>query len=200
MKKILFILVVSLFVCSVSSIDVQANQAQPQPVVSVEVKEGKVDSKTSKAVEATKEATDKAVNATKKGYKKTVEATKKGYKKTVSATKDFTGKTVENTKEAFENINPNKPVTLEDLEGKAKVKTLKNERKELKSAYNSRIKDINAKIKLTEKSTTMSDVQRQNKVYTLNKEKADLILQRDAAIKKYDSKIELAKEELKKGR
>ena len=195
MKKILFILAVSLFVSSISFIEVQANQPEPQAVVSVEVKDGKVDSKTSKAVEATKEATDKAVKATKKGYNKTVkatkkgynktvEATKKGYKKTVSATKDFTGKTVENTKEAFENINPNKPVTLEDLEGKAKVKTLKNERKELKSAYNSRIKDINAKIKLTEKSTSMSDVQRQNKIYTLNKEKADLILQRDAAVKK----------------
>ena len=200
MKKILFILVVSLIVCSVSSGFVHANQTQPQPVVSVEVKDGKVDSKASKAVEATKDATDKAVNATKKGYKKTVEATKKGYNKTVIATKTFTDKTVENTKEAFENINPNKPVTLEGLEGKAKIKTLKNERKELKSAYNSRIKDINAKIKLTEKSTSMSDAQRQNKVYTLNKEKADLILQRDAAVKKYDSKIKIAKEELKKGR
>ncbi len=189
MKKLLFILASSLIVlCSVQSISFAdgADKTTTEP------------SKTSKAIEATKEATDKAVKATKKATNKAVKATKKATKKSVKATKDFTNKTVENTKDAFENMNPNKPVTREDLEGKAKIKTLKNERKELKAAFNSRIKDIDAKVKLAEKSTTMSDAQRQNKVYTLNREKADLILQRDSALKKYDARINEAKEQLKK--
>lgn len=207
MRKLLFMLAVAVVLCSLSSVFVNAETAQPTSMVSVEIptssvdkklKQSKTESKTSKAIEATKEATDKTVEATKKGYKKTVEATKKGYKKTVKATKEFTNKTVESTKDAFENMNPNKPVTIDDLQGKAKVKTLKNEKKELKAAFNSRIKDIDAKVKLAEKSTTMSDAQRQNTVYVLNKEKADLILQRDTAMKKYDSKIKAAKNELKK--
>ena len=198
MRKLLFILAVVLF--SVSFMTVNADSTLPQSKVSVEKdsKPVKSESKTSKAIEATKEATDKTVEATKKGYKKTVEATKKGYKKTVKATKDFTSKTVESTKGAFENMNPNKPVTIDDLQSKSKIETLKNEKKELKAAFNSRIKDIDAKVKLAEKSTTMSDAQRQNTVYVLNKEKADLILQRDAAIKKYDNQIKTAKNELKK--
>ena len=121
MKKILFILAVSLFVSSISFIEVQANQPEPQAVVSVEVKDGKVDSKTSKAVEATKEATDKAVKATKDFSKKTVESTKKAYEKT----KEFTSEAIDNTKYTFENLNPNKEVTLEDLKQDAKINTLK---------------------------------------------------------------------------
>jgi hypothetical protein len=158
----------------------------------------KEQSKTSKAIEATKEATDKSVQATKDFTNKAVKATKKGYRKTVDATKDFTDKTVENTKSAIENMNPNKPVTREELEGKARIKTLKNERKELKAAYNSRIKDIEAKVKSTTKATNISDVERQNKIYTLNKEKAALELQRDAAIEKYNKRIKNLKELNKK--
>ena len=192
MKKILFILAISIFFINAFAVESMANQ--PQPIVSVEVPTESItsksntvaeQSKTSKAIEATKEATDKSVKATKDFTNKAVKATKKGYKKTVKATKDFTGKTVENTKDALENMNPNKPVTLEDLEDKARIKTLKNEKKELRAAYNSRIKDINAKVKATSKATNISDVQKQNKIYTLNKEKADLILQRDAAMEKY---------------
>lgn len=166
-------------------------------------------SATKKTVEATKETTSKAVTATKKATKKTVEATKSFTNKTVEGTKDvtkksveatknFTNKTVEGTKDAIDNLNPNKPVTLEGLETKAEIKTLKSERNELKSAYNSRIKDINAKIKATEKSTTLSDVQRQSKIYSLNKEKADLVDKRDKMVERYNDEIELIKIKSKK--
>lgn len=166
-------------------------------------------SATKKTVEATKETTSKAVTATKKATKKTVEATKSFTNKTVEGTKDvtkksveatknFTNKTVEGTKDAIDNLNPNKPVTLEGLETKAEIKTLKSERNELKSAYNSRIKDINAKIKATEKSNTLSDVQRQSKIYSLNKEKADLVDKRDKMVERYNDEIELIKIKSKK--
>lgn len=145
---------------------------------------------TKKTVDATKDATDKTVKATKKATKKTVEATKEVTDKTVKATKNLKDKTVEGTKELMENLNPNKPVTVESLEQEATLKTLKNEKKELKAAYNSRIKDINAKIKATENSTTISDVQKQNQIYTLNKQKKELIAQRDNTIEKYNTKIE----------
>ncbi len=144
---------------------------------------------TRKSVDATKDFTEKAVDATKDFTNKAVKATKDATKKSVDATKTFTNKTVENTKEAFENINPNKPVTLESLQGEANIKKLKNEKKELKAAYNSRIKDINAKIKATEKATNINDVQKQNKIYLLNKEKNELILQRNSITEKYDKKI-----------
>lgn len=166
-------------------------------------------SATKKTVEATKETTSKAVTATRKATKKTVEATKSFTNKTVEGTKDvtkksveatknFTNKTVEGTKDAIDNLNPNKPVTLEGLETKAEIKTLKSERNELKSAYNSRIKDINAKIKATEKSNTLSDVQRQSKIYSLNKEKADLVDKRDKMVERYNDEIELIKIKSKK--
>ncbi len=145
--------------------------------------------KSSKAAEAVKDATDKTVSATKNITKKTVKATKKGYKKTVSTTKDLTDKTVEGTKNVFDNLNPNKPVTLSELETQAQIRTLKNEKKGIKSAYNSRIKDINAKIKAAEVSTTLNETQKQSKIYSLTKEKDELISQRDAAIFKYDSQI-----------
>ena len=74
---------------------------------------------------------------------------------------------------------------------------MKNERNEIKAAYNSRIKDTNAQIKATQKSTTISEVQRQNKIYTLNKEKASLIEQRNAEVAKYNNKIEAIKQKNK---
>ena len=127
---------------------------------------------------AEKESTPKAVQAVKSATNKTVKATKKGYNKTVDGTKNV-----------IDNLNPNKPVTLSELETKAEIRTLKNEKKGIKSAYNSRIKDINAKIKAAEASTTLSETQKQNKIYTLTKEKDELISKRDAAIFKYDSRI-----------
>ncbi len=192
--------------------NVQASYADnQQPMVTIEIPASSVDkidvkyekekeSKTNKAVEATKDFTDKTVKATKKGYHKSVEATKdftdktvkatkKGYHKTVEATKDFTDKTIDSTKEAFDNLNPNKPVTLEELEISATVKTLKNEKKEKKAAYKSRIKDINAQITAAEYSTTITEVQRQNKIYTLKREKEALENQLDLAMLEYDKKI-----------
>lgn len=152
---------------------------------------------TKKTIEVTKDATDKTVKATKKATKKTIKATKDVTNKTVEATKNFTDKTVEETKDFVENLNPNREVTAEGLENEATIKTLKNERNELKAAYNSRIKDINARIKSTERSTTISDVQKQNQIYSLNKQKRELISQRDKAIEKYNHKIELQKQKNK---
>ncbi len=144
---------------------------------------------TKKTADSTKEITDKTVSATKSATKKTVNSTKEITDKTVKSTKGFTDKTVDGTKEFFENINPNKQVTVESLENKAQIKTLKNERNELKSAYNSRIKDIEAKIKLTQVSSNLSETQRQNRIYNLNKEKEELINTRDKAVENYNNKI-----------
>lgn len=144
---------------------------------------------TDKTVTATKKATKKTVSATKDVTDKTVKATKDVTQKTIQTTKDVTDKTIDGAKDVIDNLNPNKPVTLEELETSASIKTLKNQRNEIKSAYNSRIKDINAQIKAAEASTTITDVQRQNKIYTLNKEKSALIEQRDKEIKNYNNKI-----------
>ncbi len=208
MKKILL---TSLFALMAGTFSLTAEAKEAEPIVTIEIPASSIEtidvkydkpqtSKTSKMFETTKDATDKTISATKKTTKKavkstkditdkTVNATKSGYKKTVDATKEFTDKTVEGAKEALDNINPNKPVTLEELQYESQIKILKNERKGLKSAYNSRIKDVNAKLKAAEKSTILTSVQKQNKVYTLNKEKYELIKQRDAAIQKYDKKI-----------
>lgn len=214
MKKrfIYFLAVAILTGLAISQVSYADN---PQPMVTIEIPASSVDkidvkyekekeSKTSKAVEATKDFTDKTVKATKKGYHKSVEATKdftdktvkatkKGYNKTVEATKDFTDKTIDSTKEAFDNLNPNKPVTLEELEVTATIKTLKNEKKEKKAAYKSRIKDIKAQITAAEASTTITEVQRQNKIYTLNREKEALENQLDLAMLEYDNKIKKLK-------
>ncbi len=156
---------------------------------------------TGKTVNATKKATDKTVKSTKKFTDKTVDVTKKATDKTVKATKkatestkEFTEKTIDETKDFIDNINPNKPVTVEGLEKKSAIKTLKNERNELKAAYNSRIKDIDAKIKLTEISTDMTQAQRQNRIYNLNKEKQEIINARESAIEKYNSQIKKLRE------
>ncbi len=152
---------------------------------------------TKKTIEVTKDATDKTVKATKKATKKTIKATKDVTNKTVEATKNFTDKTVEETKDFVENLNPNREVTAEGLENEATIRTLKNERNELKAAYNSRIKDINARIKATGKSTKLSEVQKQSQIYSLNKQKKDLISQRDKAVERYNHKIELQKQKSK---
>ena len=226
MKKILFSLAILALFAGLNSISnaqepVVTIEIPASQISTIDVNyEKKTPSKTEKALDATKEATDKTVKATKDATKKTVDATKKVTKKTVDstkeftdktvkatkdvtkktveATKEFTNKTVEGTKDAIENLNPNKPVTLEGLETKAEIKTLKSERNELKSAYNSRIKDINAKRKAAEKSTTLSDVQRQSKIYSLNKEKAELAEKRDKMIERYNDEIELIKIKSKK--
>ncbi len=154
-----------------------------------------ISSASKKAVDATKNATHKTIKATKSATKKTVKATKSATNKTVKATKKFTEKTVDGTKDIIDNLNPNKPVTLEGLEKNAKIKTLKNERNELKSAYNSRIKDTKAKIKATEKSTVITDVERQDRIHTLSKQIEELTRERDDAIKKYNDDIAKIKAE-----
>lgn len=144
---------------------------------------------TKKTVNKTKDVTDKTVQATKKATKKTVDVTKDATKKTIQTTKDVTDKTIDGAKDVIDNLNPNKQVSLEELETSASIKTLKNQRNEIKSAYNSRIKDINAQIKAAENSTTITDVQKQNKIYTLNKEKIALIEQRNKEVNTYNEKI-----------
>ena len=115
--------------------------------------------------------------------------TNKTFSKTVNATKKFTERTVDSTKEAIDNLNPNKPVSLESIEKKAAIRKLKVERDAKKATYNSRIKDIKAQTTAAEYSTTITEVQRQNKIYTLNKEKQELINQRNAVVKSYNEKI-----------
>ncbi len=146
-----------------------------------------------KTLENTKKAAKKTAKETKKITRKTVEATKSAAQKTADGTKSITNKTVENTKNIIEDINASKEVTAADLEKKASIKTLKNEQKALKAAYNSRIKDTKAKIKATEQSTVISDVQKRNKIYTYEKQILDLEQQRDSAMKKYDAKINYIK-------
>ena len=216
MKRTLLILTIVFSLMGFSNINANA---ETEPTVKIEIPASSVDkidvryekespSTTEKAINATKDATDKTVKATKKATKKTDEATKKATKKTieatknatdktVEATKNFTDKTVEETKDFVENLNPNREVTAEGLENEATIKTLKNERNELKAAYNSRIKDINARIKSTEKSTKLSDVQKQSQIYSLNKQKKELISQRDKAVEKYNHRIELQKQKNK---
>ena len=134
----------------VKSIDVKYQQPQ--------------ESKSTKFVDSAKSAAKKTADSTKKLTHKTVNATKNVTKKTVESTKELTDKTIGETKGFLDNMNPNKVVTVEELETKASIKTLKNERKELKAAYNSRIKDIDAKIKLTAISSDLSEAQRQNRI------------------------------------
>lgn len=171
---------------SIQSIDVNYEKQEPS-ATSKAVDATK--SATKKTVNATKDFTNKTVTATKSATKKTVKATKEATNKTVKTTKELTDKTVDGTKDLIENLNPNKPVTLDELETTASINKLKAERDEVKAAYNSKIKDVNAQIRAAEKSTTITDVQRQNKIYTLNKEKISLTEQRDIEITKYNSKI-----------
>ena len=133
--------------------------------------------------------TEKQEADTKNFANKTVTATKNAAKKTAESTKNITNKAVENTKDFIDELPPAKEITVENLEKEAKIKTLKNERNELKAAYNSRIKDTKAKITAAENSTLLNDVQRQNKVYTLNKQKAELEKERDNAVLNYNSQI-----------
>ncbi len=191
MKKLLFTLIFCAFFINVYNIEAQAKEE----VVTIEIPASEIDTIDVKyeKPKQTSSKTTEAMNATKKAANKTVSATKDATKKTVDATKDFTEKTVDGAKDIINNLNPNKPVTLEELETKSQIRILKNERKGLKSAYNSRIKDIDAKIKATENATNLSTVQKQTRVHSLNKEKLDLINKRDSAMEKYDKKIEAVK-------
>lgn len=197
MKKTLFILTaIFTFMPIINSAEAEDYVKIEIPASSVEnidVNYQKDETAASKAIDATKEATNKTIKSTKKFTKKTVEATKGFTNKTVKATKELTDKTVDSTKEVIDNLNPNKPVTFEELQAQSDIKILKNERNQKKSAYNSRIKDLNAQIKAAENSTLLSEVQKQNKVYTLNKEKAALIYQRDKEINNYNLRIEKIK-------
>lgn len=197
MKKSLLILSVLSVVVSANIVMANTNTvpmptapstSTPSPVIKVDVPAEKNTFK-----ENVQETTDKAVKATKSFSKKTVESTKKAYEKT----KEFTSEAVDNTKYTFENLNPNKEVTINELKQDAQINTLKNERKELKSAYNSRIKDTKAKIEITELSTQLSDVQRRNRVYVLQKDLADLEKEKKDILAKYDAKIKTVQNEMK---
>lgn len=148
---------------------------------------------TDKTIKTTKNAATKSAKDTKTATNKAITTTKSATNKAVTATKNATQKTVDGTKDIIDNINPNKPVTKAGLEAEATIKTLKNERNQIKSAYNSRIKDINAKIKATENSTAINDTQRQSRIYSLNKEKAALVNERNEYVEKYNKRIEAAK-------
>ncbi len=142
-----------------------------------------------KTAQGTKNGVDKSVQSSKNFADKTVVATKSAAKKTAETTKSITDKAVDNTKDFIDDFPPGKEITLEGLQKEASIKTLKNERNELKSAYNSRIKDIKAKIKATEQSTLINDVQRHDRIYNLNKQKLELEQERDTAVAKYNAKI-----------
>lgn len=166
----------------------------PATVEKVDIKyENKSASRTEQSINAVKSATHKTAEDTKNITKKTVAKTKSAAKKTAEGTKTIKDKTVNGTKNIIDDINSQREVTAENLEKQASIKTLKNEQKALKSAYNSRIKDIKAKIKSTEQSTSLSDAQRQNKIYNYEKQIIDLEQQRDSAIKKYDARIKILK-------
>lgn len=133
-------------------------------------------------------AKDKAADTNKNLAQKTMDATKSAAKKTVEGVENITNKTIDGTKDLIDDISTG-DVNIDKLEKKAAIKNLKNEKKALKDAYNSRIKDIKAKLKLTQETNLMSDVQKQNKIYTYEKQIQDLEQQRDSAIKKYDARI-----------
>jgi len=177
----------------IKSIDVKYKGDEPSKAdkaieTSKEIKDKTVKA-TKKTLKKTKSYTDKTISETKSTTQKTVEAAKNAAQKTVDKTKEIKDKTVDSTKEFVDNLNPNKVLTAEELETEATVRTLKNEKNELKSAYNSRIKDLNAQIKAAEVSTTLSDVERQNKIHTLEQQKEDLQQQKESAISKYNLKI-----------
>ena len=153
---------------------------------------------TDKTIKTTKTAAAKSANDTKNATNKAITATKSATNKAVTATKNAAQKTVDGTKDVIDTINPNKSVTKEGLEAEATIKTLKNERNQIKSAYNSRIKDVNAKIKATKNYTSISDTQKQSRIYSLNKEKTALTNERDEYISNYNKKIETAKAKKRK--
>ncbi len=144
------------------------------------------ENKTAKAV---KSAADKTTLKTKQIANKAAKATKEATKKTVESTKNITNKAIDETKEFFDDLPTYKEITTENLEKEAAIKKIKYEKKELKAAYNSRIKDTNAKIKATEKSTLISETERRNRIHLLNMQVSELEKERDTAIKKYDLKL-----------
>lgn len=190
MKKILLIAAICAFTLTANNVEVMAETNRPEPVIKIEVPADEIKSIDVNYKNETPSATSKALETTKKATKKTIDTTKEVTEKTVTATKKVTKKTVDGTKDIIDNLNPNKPVTVENLQKEAAIKTLKNERNELKSAYNSRIKDINAKIKATQNSTTISTVEKQDRIYNLNKQKAEIELQRDNSVTSYNLRIQ----------
>ncbi len=173
----------------ISNADTEITKSEP--VIKIEIPASEVD-----RIDVnyeTQSNSSKALEATKTTAKKTIRTTKKATNKAIQATKEAAQKTADNTKDLFDTINPNKTVTKEDLEYNANIKTLKNEKKELNSAYKSRIKDIDAKIKATQQYSNLTQAQKQNRVYTLQKEKMILEKERLGYINKYDKRIEAAK-------
>jgi len=112
----------------------------------------------------------------------TAEKTKNITEKAVSGAEDIAGDM------AFSEV------TAESLEKQASIKTLKNEKKALKAAYNSRIKDTKAKLKAVKKSTVISPAVKENKIFGYEKQILELESRRDSAVKKYDARINKLKE------
>lgn len=146
------------------------------------------------AARAARNATESAAVKTKQIAQKTVDVTKNAADKTASATKKATRNTIDGTKDFVDSVNPARPLTKEDLDAASALKTLKSEKKEINSAFKSRIKDVDAKIKSAENTTSVSDVQKRNLIYELNKEKNKLEREKASYIEKYDQKIEVAKQ------
>ncbi len=193
MKNIIAAIGLIIFITAVyaGSADADAADAKSKPVIKIEIPASEVN-RINVSYE-TQNNSSKALETTKVTAKKTVNTTKKATNKAIQATKEAAQKTADNTKDLIETINPNKPVTKEELEYSANLKTLKNEKKQLDSAYKSRIKDIDAKIKATQDYTDLTEVQKQNRVYLLQKQKAQLDKERLDYINKYNKQIEKAK-------
>ena len=113
---------------------------------------------------------------------------KKTAHKTAAETKNIAGKTAGRAEDIVNDITFSE-VSAEYLEKQASIKTLKNEKKALKAAYNSRIKDTKAKLKAMKKSTVVSPAVKENQIYSYEKQILELENQRDNAVKKYDARI-----------
>lgn len=113
---------------------------------------------------------------------------KKAAHKTAAGTKNIADKTAGKAEDIVNDITFSE-VSAEELEKQASIKTLKNEKKALKAAYNSRIKDTKAKLKAMKKSTVVSSAVKENQIYRYEKQILELENQRDNAVKKYDARI-----------
>ena len=182
-KSVITLMLISAFI-GINSVTAE-EVIEPQPVVTIEIPANQVETIDVKY----KNPPSATANKVKESTNKTVQKTKSVTNKTVNKTKEITNKTVDNTKDIIDELNPNKPMTLESIETRANIKTLKIERDAKKATYNSKIKDLNAQVKAAQYSTTLTEVQRQDKIHTLNKQKKELTTKRDTMIKEYNAKI-----------
>lgn len=204
MKKkllIIFVLTTIMVLCG-NNQSISATQTQ-ETSITKQVAEKTVDTTkeiTNKAIQGSKNIANKTVKASKSTAKKTgkttkslankaAAATKNAAKKTVESTKNITDKAVDGTKDLIDELPVYKEVTVEGLEKEAAIKKIKFEKKEIRAAYNSRIKDTKAKIKAAENSTLINDTEKRNRIHLLTIQTEDLEKERDAALAKYDLKL-----------